>query len=377
MMKDADILFANILSMGDHATWQKSIDRVSDELHAWTLKKSGTRWKRVYLVGCGTSLYAGHVSKYIFERLTGLPVEVSQSFAFTNYNNPLLLNPEALVIAISTTGSTESTCRAIELARRQGARTLAFTAVPGSPITQVAETTLHSGGLVSVPVQTETYLQTLIGLYLIAVEIGLRLGRSAKDESAYWRDQFRRAEAITEKFLSSQQREIEDLVQEFSRADMVFTVGTGPNFGTAEEASLKVAEMSKMYSLGMEMEEFFHGRDRELNRTSPMFFISPHGKARERMLDFLTFNRQVRAPSVVLTCEADADLRKAAERILLLEGDLDPLATPLVSAVPLYLFAYHMGVKRGFDPSARRFPGLLALQVRYRKGPAPAAPEHA
>ena len=374
MMKDADILFANILSMGDHATWQKCIDRVSDELQAWTLKKSGTRWKRIYLVGCGTSLYAGQVSKYIFERLTGLPVEVTQSFAFMNYINPMFLGREALVIAISTTGSTESTCQAIELAHRQGAGTLAFTANPGSPITQLAETTIHSGGVISVPVQTETYLQTLIGLYLIAVEIAARLGRSAKGESAYWQDQFRRAEAITVKFLAGQQGEIEDLVQEFSRADMVFTVGTGPNFGTAEEASLKVAEMAKMYSLGMEMEEFFHGRDRELNRTSPMFFISPHGRARERMLDFLTFNRQVGAPSVVLTCDADADLRKAAERILLLEGDLDPLATPLVFTPPLYLFAYHLGVKRGFDPSARRFPGLLALQVRYRNGLVPGSP---
>jgi glucosamine--fructose-6-phosphate aminotransferase (isomerizing) len=367
-MKDADILLANILSMGEHATWQNCYDRVSEGLPAWPRKGTDPGFRRVYLVGCGTSFYAGHVGKYILERLTCLPVEVCQSFAFSHYADPALLARDTLVIGISTTGKTESTCQAIEMARRQGAATLAFTASPGSQITQLAETTIYSGGTVSVAVQTETYLQTLIGLYLIALEIAARLGHLAGDEREYWTDQFRRAETVTQKFLASQQPAIDALAQQFAAADMVFALGSGPNFGTAEEASLKVVEMAKMYSIGKEMEEFFHGCDRELNRTSPMFFIAPHGPAQARMLDFLTFNRLVGAPSIVLTCEDNSDIREAADQMILLQGDLDPLATPLVYMTPLYLFAYQMAVKRGFDPSSRRFPGLLALQVRYQKG---------
>ncbi len=52
---------------------------------------------------------------------------------------------------------------------------------------------------------------------------------------------------------------------------MVFIVGTGPNIGTVEEASLKVVEIAKMYSVSQEMENFLHGYDREVNESQPHF----------------------------------------------------------------------------------------------------------
>jgi glucosamine--fructose-6-phosphate aminotransferase (isomerizing) len=148
---------------------------------------------------------------------------------------------------------------------------------------------------------------------------------------------------------------------------MVFIVGTGPNFGTAEEASLKVVEIAKMYSISKEMEEFFHGYDRELNNTSPMIFIAPKKRASDRMLDFLTYNRKVGVPSIVITNEENPDVKRMADHYILLEGQVSELATPLAYIAPLYLFGYQMAVKRGVDPSARRVPGVVALKIRYQE----------
>lgn len=365
-MNDAEILLANILSLGEHAIWQNCIDLVEDGIHSWLSTANNVNFRRVYIVGCGTSYYAALVGKYVIEHLTHLPVEAHQAFAFSLYTEPALINKKTLVIGVSTTGNTESVCNALEFARHCGAITLAFTAAPGSKITEISQTTILTGGRVTVAVKTETYLQSLICLYLFGIHLAEKLGLLGSGEVEDWHSQIHRAEEITRRFFAKQQSEIVNLVDLYASTDMVFIVGTGLNFGTAEEASLKVVEIAKMYSVSQEMENFFHGYDRELNETSPMFFLAPRGAASDRMLDFLTFNRKVGVPSIVLTTEDNSDVKRVADHVLLLEGQLNELATPLAYITPLYLFSYQMAVKRGFDPSERRFPGILALKIRYR-----------
>lgn len=366
-MNDAEILLANILSLGDHAIWQNCIDNVDNGLHLWLKTANDVKFRRIYIVGCGTSHYAAQVGKHIIENLTHLPVEAHQAFAFSIYSEPALLNEKTLVIGVSTTGNTESVCAALEFARHCGAATLAFTATQGSKITEISQTTILTGGKVTVAVKTETYLQSLICLYLLGVHLADILGLLNSGEVDYWHDQIHKAEEITHRFIGKQQHEIAKLVDQYGSTDMVFVVGTGPNFGTAEEASLKVVEIAKMYSVSKEMEEFFHGFDRELNETSPMIFIAPKGRALDRMLDFLTFNRKVGVPSIVLSNEDNPDVRRMADHFVLLEGQLNELATPLAYIAPLYLFGYQMAVKRGVDPSERSFPGIMALKIRYRE----------
>jgi glutamine---fructose-6-phosphate transaminase (isomerizing) len=365
-MNDSETLLANILSLGEHAVWQNCLDQVEDGLHSWLSTADDIPFRRIYIVGCGTSYYAAQVGKYLIEHLIHLPVEAHQAFAFSLYTDPALLNEKTLVIGVSTTGNTDSVCNALEFARRCGAATLAFTAAPGSKITEISQTTIFTGGRVTIAVKTETYLQSLICLYLFGIHLADHLGLLSSGEVEDWRNQIHKAEEITHRFFVQQQPEIIRLVDLFAATDMVFIVGTGPNFGTAEEASLKVVEIAKMYSVSQEMENFLHGYDRELNETSPIFLLAPRGRALDRMLDFLTFTHKVRVPSIVLTNEDNADVKRVADHVILLEGQLNELATPLAYIAPFYLFSYHMAVRRGVDPSERRFPGVLALKIRYR-----------
>lgn len=369
-MNDANTLLANILSLGTRDVWQNCIQTVDGALRMWFEKNRKVTIHRLYLVGCGTSQYAGHVGKYVIEQLTHVPVEVRQAFSFSESTEPALLTPDVLVVGISTTGSSASTCHALELARRCGALTLAFTAVPDSDITRTAATTILTGGRVSVAVQTETYLESLICLYLLGLHLGHHLGTLPAEARRYWIDQLHLAELGTRSFLDQHQSSITDLVTQFASAEMLVVIGTGPNYGTAGEASLKVIEMAKMVSVSEEMEEFFHGYDRELNAATPVIFIAPQeGRALERMLDLLTFTKTVGVPSIVLACEENPDIQRAADRTIFLQGGLDPLATPLLTITPCYLFSYHLAIQRGFDPSARLFPGVLALKTRYRADP--------
>jgi glucosamine--fructose-6-phosphate aminotransferase (isomerizing) len=364
-MDDTQVLLTNILSLGEWATWKNCIDQVNEELQSWKIRVNGIHFRRVYLVGCGSSFYASQVGKFILEHIVHLPAEARQAFSFTNYTDPSLFSEDTLVIGLSTTGETSATCSALSFARENGATTLAITAVPDSKITEIAQDTIYTSGRVNVIVKTCEYVQSLISIYLLAINLP---GRDIllKDElKTYWQDQIRLAYEITHQFLDMQQARITEMVDEYQYADNFFILGCGPNAGTAEEAALKVIEMAKIYSDGLEMEDFFHGRDREINARSPVFFLATQNAGLERMLDFLAYNRRFGVPSILLGTESRAEFQKLTTHHLFLEGPLDEFATPLVYITPLYLFSYYLALMRGFPPNARRF-SMGALSMKYR-----------
>ncbi|HSJ89908.1 MAG TPA: SIS domain-containing protein, partial [Anaerolineales bacterium] len=136
-------MLTNILSLADIATWQKSIQLAEEALTDW---KKPQNLQRVYFVGHGSSLFNGLVGETILEHICGIPAKAVPAFAFSQYAEPSLLGPEALVVGISTTGETESVGRALERARLAGSSTLAITAHKDASITQHADTIILTGG---------------------------------------------------------------------------------------------------------------------------------------------------------------------------------------------------------------------------------------
>jgi fructoselysine-6-P-deglycase FrlB-like protein len=165
--------------------------------------------------------------------------------------------------------------------------------------------------------------------------------------------------------LDTQQHAVQALAQHFAGATKVFVLGTGPNAGTVEEASLKVIEMAKIFSEAQELEDFLHGRFREVDQVNPMLFVAPNGRASERILDFLSATNHVGAPSVVLTDQVTPGIERLATHVLRIPGGVPEYVTPLVYIVPLHLFAYHLALIRGFDPAARRY-NFVPQKMRYR-----------
>jgi glutamine---fructose-6-phosphate transaminase (isomerizing) len=364
-MDDTEALYANILSLGEWSTWKNSIDQVEDSIQSWMSRTGAGQFRRVVLVGCGTSFYAGRVGKYLLEGLLHDPAHAEQAFSFSHYSNPGLLGEDVLVVGISSTGNTPATCQALAYAREQGAATLAITGAPGSKISQAARDTIWIGGGDDILVKTRSYVQSLVALYYLALGLASKAGRLKPGEREYWQAQIRLAHEVTRQFLDTQQADILELVEEFQSAAQFFILGTGPNVGTAEEAALKVIEMAKMVADGCDMEDFFHGRDRELVEGSKIIFLAPQNAAAERMLDFLTFTRKVDVPTVVLTATRIPELVRLTGHEIFLKAGLAELATPLAYITPVYLFSYHLALKRGFAPNARRFP-MGALYVQYR-----------
>ncbi len=288
-------MLTNIHALADPTTWQKSIDLAEEALSNWA--QAPCTFEQIYLVGHGSSLYNGQVGEYVLEHIAGIPSKAIPAFAFSSYMEKRLLDSQTLVIGISTTGETQAVCEALKRAREAGAPTLAITAHKDSSITHEVDVLIPTGGEDDqISVKTKSYVQALISIYLLALHLA---GNS--ERKAYWLNQIHLAAQGAQLLLQNQRSQIKQLAEMYASALKVFVLGTGPNLGTAEEASLKIIEMAKMYSECQELENFFHGRLREVDQNNPIFFVAPNGRASHRALDFLTVTDMIHAPSVVLT----------------------------------------------------------------------------
>jgi glutamine---fructose-6-phosphate transaminase (isomerizing) len=349
----------NILSLADRGTWQKSIDLAEQALSAWF--RTARTFKQIYLIGHGSSLYNAQVGEYILEYIAGIPCKAVPAFAFSAYLEHRRLDIQTLVIGISTTGETKSVCDALERARDVGSATLAITAHKDSLLTQNADVTILTGGEDDqISVKTKSYIQALIPLYLLAIHLS-----GDPQQKSHWLGQIHLAAQGAARFLNEQQDQIKQLAERFAKAPKVFVLGTGPNLGTAEEASLKIIEMAKMYSECQELENFFHGRLREVDPDSPVFFLAPNGRSNRRVLDFLTVLDRIKAPSVVVTDTPSPVIQRLATHIIRIPVSLDEYATPLLYILPMHLFGYEMALQRGYDPTARRYD-LVPQNVKYQ-----------
>jgi Glucosamine 6-phosphate synthetase, contains amidotransferase and phosphosugar isomerase domains len=351
-------MLTNIRALADATTWQKSIDLADEALLNWW--KTPRVIQQVYLVGHGSSLFNGLVGQYVIEHIVGIPSKAIPAFAFSKYMEPRLLGPQTLVISISTTGGTQSVFDALEYAHQAGSSTLAITAHKDSAIAQNAEAVILTGGEDDqISVKTKSYVQALIPLYMLAIH----LAGDAQVRN-YWLNQINLAAQGAQRFLQEGWDQINQLAETYGSAQKVFVLGTGPNLGTAEEASLKVIEMAKMYSECQELEDFFHGRLREVDQNSPMFFIAPNGRSNRRVLDFLTVMDTIHAPAIVITDQVTSGIQHLATQVIQIPVSLDEFATPLLYILPMYIFGYEMALQRGYDPTARRY-NIVPQNVRF------------
>ncbi|HEX6270043.1 MAG TPA: SIS domain-containing protein [Anaerolineales bacterium] len=351
-------MLTNILALADPGTWQKSIDLADESLSVWL--ETPRAFKRIYLVGHGSSLYNAQVGEYVLEHIAGVPSKAIPAFAFSAYMEQKLLDSQTLVIGISTTGGTQSVGAALERAQRAGSSTLAITAHKDSLITRNVDAAILTGGDDDqISIKTKSYVQALISIYLLALHI---VGNAQLKR--YWLDQVELAAQGAQQFLQKGWSQIKQLAEEYARAPKVFALGTGPNLGTAEEASLKIIEMAKMYSECQELEDFFHGRLREVDQDSPLFFVAPQGHASRRVLDFLTVTDMIQASSIVLTDNVTPGIQRLASHVIQIPVSLDEFATPLLYVLPMHAFGYELALQRGYDPTARRYD-IVPQKARY------------
>jgi len=300
---------------------------------------------RIVIVACGTSWHAGLVGRHVLEELTGLPVQVEYASEY-RYRRQLRI-PGTLTIAVSQSGETADTLEAIRAARGAGARVVGIVNVVGSTIARETDggIYLHAGPEIGVA-STKAFTSQVVAFLLLAVYIGRQRGLSF----AEGRSLVHALAELPQKVRGALALEpaIKELAGTIAHAPNALYLGRGVNFPVALEGALKLKEISYIHAEGYPAAEMKHGPIALIDEKMPVVFVAPDDDVFQKVRSNMQEVRSRGGRIVAVTSDGAADLGDLVESQLRVPAT-HRLLSPVVTAIPLQLLAYHIAVLRGCD----------------------------
>ncbi|MFS0736996.1 glutamine--fructose-6-phosphate transaminase (isomerizing) [Sphingomonas sp. 1P06PA] len=303
--------------------------------------------RRVTIVACGTSFYAGMVAKYWFERFARLPCELDVASEY-RYRDPVM-EDGGLALFISQSGETADTLAALRHAREGGQKIAVVVNVPTSSMAREADLLLptHAGPEIGVA-STKAFTCQLAVLAALAANLARARGRLSADEEREIVGHLAEAPAAMNAALAHD-AEIEAMAPLIAEARDVLYLGRGPDYPMALEGALKLKEISYIHAEGYAAGEMKHGPIALIDKAVPVIVIAPSGPLFEKTVSNMQ-EVQARGGQVVLISDADGIAAAGEGAIATIEMPaVHPLIAPLVYAVPVQLLAYHVAVAKGTD----------------------------
>jgi glutamine---fructose-6-phosphate transaminase (isomerizing) len=303
--------------------------------------------KRVTIVACGTSYYAGLVAKYWFEKFALVPVDIDVASEF-RYREPVL-EPGGLALFISQSGETADTLAALRHCRAEGQKIAVVVNVPTSSMAREADLLLPTNAGPEIGVaSTKAFTCQLAVLAAFAANLARAKGKMTADEEREIVKHLAEAPAALNAALAHDE-EIEKMAPLVAAARDVLYLGRGPDYPMALEGALKLKEISYIHAEGYAAGEMKHGPIALIDDSVPVIVIAPSGPLFEKTVSNMQ-EVAARGGRIVLISDA-AGIAKAGEgAVATIEmPDCHPLIQPLVYAVPVQLLAYHVAVAKGTD----------------------------
>ena len=307
-------------------------------------KEEINQFDKVYIVACGTAYFAGLVGKYLIEKIAKIPVEVDVASEF-RYRDPLV-DDKTLLIAISQSGETLDTLEALREGKRKGARVLSVVNVVGSSVARESDDVFYTwaGPEISVA-STKAYTTQLMCMYILALYIGEVKG-SISD--AYYNKIISELKSTPEKLQAVLDRkgEVETLANIFYSRNDIFFIGRGLDSCVSYEGSLKLKEVSYINSLAITAGELKHGTIALVEDDTLIFALASQDFLFEKMLSNIEEVKTRGARVVGIAKKSQNAIQSKADEVIFIPDCADEI-TPLLTVVPLQLFAYYVAKRRG------------------------------
>ena len=303
--------------------------------------------RRVTIVACGTSFYAGMVAKYWFEQFARVPVDIDVASEF-RYRAPVM-EPGGLMIVISQSGETADTLAALRHAKAEGQTIAAVVNVPTSSMARESDLLLptHAGPEIGVA-STKAFTCQLAVLAALAANLAKAKGRLSGDEERALVRHLAEAPAAINGALAYDEA-IEAMAPLIAGARDVLYLGRGTDYPLALEGALKLKEISYIHAEGYAAGEMKHGPIALIDDAVPVIVIAPSGPLFEKTVSNMQ-EVQARGGKVVLISDYDG-IEAAGDGCLatITMPKVHALIAPIVYAVPVQLLAYHVAVAKGTD----------------------------
>lgn len=305
---------------------------------------------KIVVLACGTSAYAGQVAKYAIEHWCRIPTEVELSHEF-RYRDPIV-NEKTLVVAISQSGETMDTLMAVRYAREQGAKVVAICNTNGSTIPRESDAVLytHAGPEIAVA-STKAFLAQITAAYLLGLYLAQLRGNKFGDEIAAVLADLAEMPAKIQTILDNADK-VKKLARDMSEAKSVLFLGRHVGFPVAMEGALKLKELAYIHAEGFAAGELKHGPIALIEDGQPVVVVvpSPHGRdsLHAKVVSNIQEIRARGAITIVIAEEGDTSVEAYAEHVFYVP-QTPTLLAPLLTTVPLQIFACELASAKGYD----------------------------
>jgi glucosamine--fructose-6-phosphate aminotransferase (isomerizing) len=305
---------------------------------------------KIVIIACGTASYAGSVAKYAIEHWCRIPCEVELAHEF-RYRDPVV-NARTLVVAISQSGETMDTIMAVRHAREQGALVIAVCNTHGSTIPRESDAALytHAGPEIAVA-STKAFLAQITACYLLGLYLAQVRGAKFADEIAETMAQLHEMPAKIQTVLDNL-GQVRQMARWMADTRSVLFLGRHVGFPVAMEGALKLKELAYIHAEGFAAGELKHGPIALIDAGQPVFVIVPSPRGKDSLHSKVVSNIQEinarGARTIVIAEEGDEDVVPFASEVIRVPATPTLLA-PLVTVVPLQVFACELATAKGLD----------------------------
>ncbi|HTV25298.1 MAG TPA: glutamine--fructose-6-phosphate transaminase (isomerizing) [Polyangiaceae bacterium] len=301
--------------------------------------------QRVVFFGCGTSLYSAEVGAYLMSLYARVPAQ-AQDAAELAVQNPIVDN-KTLYVAISQSGETADTLSALREIKLKGGLIAGVTNVVGSSLARETDfgTYVHAGPEISV-CSTKAFTAQVLATELLALQFARMRDLSATDGRVWVKALEQMPRQV--RGMLEQAPKVRRVAERFGASKFTMFIGRGANVAVAREGALKLKEIAYVPAEGLSGAAMKHGPLALIEPGLPVWALVPPDETRERMLGNL---RELKARGAVIIAVADAgdsEVSQLVDEVIQLPPH-HPAVSPMLTVVPLQLYAYFVALALGYD----------------------------
>ena len=312
--------------------------------------------EHIQIVACGTSWHAALAGKYLLEQWAGIPTQVQYASEFRYSPPPLMAN--TLTIGVTQSGETADTLAALSMEqdrRSQAAnpaykpRMLGITNQPESSLGRSIPYIINTHANIEVGVAaTKTFSAQLMAFYALAIDLADRRQALTAEKIESIITALRELPGTIERLIADSDGPIEELAHQFNETQDFIFLGRGINFPIALEGALKLKEISYIHAEGYPAGEMKHGPIALLDAKVPVVAIATPGPLYEKVISNAQEAKARDARLIGVTPTQNEEAKDTFDDILAIPA-IDEMLSPLLTAIPLQLLAYHIAALRGLD----------------------------
>ena len=308
-------------------------------------------YRKLFIVACGTAMYAGMVGKTMIQNRFHIPVTVAIASEF-RYEEPVITD-KSMVIFVSQSGETIDTLEALRLANKYTKKTLSIVNVKGSSIARESNYVLytHAGPEIAVA-STKAYTVQVASFYLLGCKLGLVSGKMTEAQAREFVENLQEVPNLIESVIT-QAPDIEQLTKRMVNATNAFFIGRGLDYTLCMEGALKLKEISYIHAEAYAAGELKHGTIALISEGVPVIAVATQSHVYSKVISNIREVKARGAYVILLSKDKDITDKSICDVHISLPETADEFAI-FESVVIFQLIAYYTSTGKGLNPDQPR-----------------------